>query len=336
MKGGFHPVGFRLREFYALALGASLLGACGTDAQGNPVASGGSGSSGASGGGNSAAGSSAGGIAGTSGVGGAGAESTAGTAGSAAGGNASGGAGDAGWCRSDLTFCDDFESAEAGGPPGSAWEVFTWNDGSVEIDGAAAIEGERSLKLTTPNHAGTAYARHTASFPVAGNAFYGRLLFLVEAPGPKAFVHWNLVEATGPDTATESTKLIRYGGVSIWEEDGSKFIFNRWLFNFEMQPRPGGFTEFGSEDDVSPAFDWGTTRCMEWMFDAPGKEVRLWVDSMAVDLAGAKDAIGDRALDLPAFDGLNVGWATYQDEVDAGYTVWVDAVAIDDERIGCE
>ena len=54
---------------------------------------------------------------------------------------------------------------------------------------------------------------------------------------------------------------------------------------------------------------------------------------------GCVDARGESPLEgaewsMPSFDGIHIGFAHYQ-TLDRGFDVWIDGIALDDERIGC-
>ena len=38
---------------------------------------------------------------------------------------------------------------------------------------------------------------------------------------------------------------------------------------------------------------------------------------------------------MPTFRDLFIGWAIYQN-IEAGYEVWIDSIAIDHQKIGCD
>src|SRR5438132_167329 len=84
----------------------------------------------------------------------------------------------------------------SGAPPGSPWSSST-SGGTVSVAGNKSHGGARSVRVTTNGQA--AYRRSlitmgTPFFPVAGNAFYGRMwIFLTAAPAMTT--HWNNVQA---------------------------------------------------------------------------------------------------------------------------------------------
>ena len=79
----------------------------------------------------------------------------------------------------------------------------------------------------------------------------------------------------------------------------------------------------------SPATEAWT--CLEWHYDGPTDTMELFVDGMPIDevsVVGQGDGCithdtGDHWF-APTFDTMRLGWQ-----------MWIDDVALDDERIGC-
>lgn len=233
-------------------------------------------------------------------------------------------------CSRDVVLCDDFESRDAGDFP----DPLTWSRNAtagitIAIDTTRAARGTKSVRFTTPNVPSEAYIRETKSFAVTHNAFYGRLFYYQQAPGPQKFAHWNVIEATGPQVVdgVQMTSFYRYGGVSLGG------IFNNYLFQFEHRPREPNYVEIGQAEDkqLEPLGQWV---CLEWFFDGDATEGRLWKDGVELPALHATSPFNGVSFTMPVFNGLNIGWAHYQNP-EAGFEVWVDEVAVDTQRIGC-
>ncbi len=236
----------------------------------------------------------------------------------------------------DALFCDDFEDDPVGGAPDApGWVIEAIGGGEVQVTDEDAGRGSRALRIRTDNDFSRGWARQESIFP--REQFYARVLFRVVAPGPQAFVHWDLVEAIGRDAPGEPLKRMRIGGVSLRNDMNTDFIFNRFFFNFEMNPRPAGFDEFTQEQVDSPNLAWGDWHCVETFYDTPSDTVLMWYDGVE-RVRFERTAVGGsgdgRTADLPVFDGVNLGWTIYQ-SIDTPFTVYLDEVALDDERIGC-
>ena len=204
------------------------------------------------------------------------------------------------------------------------------DDALIAVDSVQSARGGSALHITLPAVPTEGYLRNTSLFPRADGVIWGRLFFFVDAPGPDTFVHYNLVEATGPGEGT--TKLVRYGGVAV-RDPANDFEFDNWLFNFEQRPRPNGFDELGVRED-GRLIDRGVWRCMEWTFDSAASEAHVYRDGIEVAEAATVGTIDDVSFTMPAFDGINIGFAHFQN-LDVGFEVWIDGIALDDQRIGC-
>lgn len=232
-------------------------------------------------------------------------------------------------------FCDDFEDDAVGSDP-DGWIMDEIGGGAVEVTDEDAARGSRALRITTDGDFSRGWARQESIFP--RETFYGRLLFRVVAPGPQEFVHWDMVEPTGHLMPGGPLQRMRIGGVSLRNESDTDFIFNRFFFNFEQSPRPDGFDEFTEpEAEGAERLSWGEWHCVEFYYDAPEDTTVMWYDGTERVRFERTVARGDgmgRTADFPTFEGVNLGWTIYQ-AIGRPFTVYVDEVALDDERIGC-
>jgi hypothetical protein len=279
---------------------------------------------------------------GTGGAGGAATSSAGGAGGPAPG---SGGAGDGGAadpCASAI-FCDDFESYSAGAAPGGRWTVQT-NSGAVSVDTAQSHSGTKAAKFTTLAKTGSKTAfMHLANapvFPVAGNVYYGRMMFRLEA-APTASVHWTFIQGGGLVPGQTYHALYRYGG-QLPITQGAAFVGNQLMANYET---PDSYSGNGPSSDcwnhanqtVVPVGRWA---CVEWKFDGPNNQMSLWLDGVSVP-ALTVNGVGQGCVNQPAtypwtaplFDRLDLGWESYQ--TDDARTLWIDDVVISASPIGC-
>jgi hypothetical protein len=298
---------------------------------------------GASGG---SAGASAGGAAGQAASGGTGGQ--AGTGGS--GGGTSGNAGSSGTgvgggsshpCDTAL-FCDDFESYLPGEAPDGPWAARE-DAGTVAVDSEQKVSGNQSVKFTTDaGGGGAALIRLTdAAFPVPGNAFYGRMMYRLES-APTASVHWTILAGGGVVPNATHHALYRYGGQHP-VMDGQSFVGSQLMANYETPDWYSNMNTPGSDcwqhanGDVLPT---GAFVCVEWFFDGPNDEMRLWLDGNPIDSVtvtgsgqGCVNAANDFTWSAPEFETLDLGWEFYQQ--DAARTVWIDDLVISTTKVGC-
>jgi hypothetical protein len=221
-----------------------------------------------------------------------------------------------------FALCEDFEGAADGALPDPAvWQKSVSGGGTIEVVSTMAKRGRKSLHIKTPAVPSETYLHETKTFPAMGNAFYGRLFFYFDRK-PNAFVHWNIVEGRG----TGANNRIRYGGIA----NGGPPVGNNWfLFNIQRV----GANETGRDDDANPKIPARTWICMEWLFDGAANEARLWWDG--VERPRMHWTNTDPQFAMPMFRDLFIGWALYQN-IEAGYEVWIDSIAIDHQKIGCD
>jgi hypothetical protein len=283
--------------------GASAQAGSGSVAGGSGTGTGSGGTSGAaSGGAGAAAGSATGG--------------SAGATGGTGGGNAA--------CNGAL-FCDDFEGYTA--TPGAPWAVKKNAPGNVQIDGAQHQSGSKAVKLTTTGAMDyqQAFIMLDKIFPVANNAFYGRMMIYTTKAANDG-VHWTMIAGEGPAAAQGITRAdVRYGGqhqqslMANYDSAGKKS--DCWQHSQTKMPE-------------------GKWACMEWYFEGATNTQKFWLDGKAVDdltVTGqgqgciAHDT-GDKWI-FPAFEHLYLGWESYQK--DDPREVWIDDVAVGTTKIGC-
>ena len=73
--------------------------------------------------------------------------------------------------------------------------------------------------------------------------------------------------------------------------------------------------------------------CLEWRLDSVNQEAQFWSDGVPVEYLTLQASAGHRT-EIPAFSSLAVGFQKFQ-QTD-GFVVWIDEVAFELERIGCE
>ncbi len=305
--------------------------ACGNGTTGGTSATAGSPSGGsATGGAVSASGNAAGGhetsggafsggttsFAGASGTGTAGG-SNAGAAGSV---GASGGAGS---CAGAL-FCDDFESYT--GTPGAPWAVKKNAQGGVAIDGAQHKSGTKAVKFTTSGAMAyqQAYISIDKIFPVAQNAFYGRMM-IYTTKAPNDGVHWTMIQGEGAATGGITRADVRYGGQHL----------QGLMANYDSAGKASDCWQHSQTK--MPEGKWA---CMQWYFEGATNTQKFWLDGKAIDdltvVGQGQGCIAHDTADkwvFPNFERVYLGWESYQ--TDPAREVWIDDVALGTKQIGC-
>jgi hypothetical protein len=179
-----------------------------------------------------------------------------------------------------------------------------WNGKGGSITSEEAHSGTKSMKISGSKHGLGLYKG-----PSAPSRHWGRVWFKFNQPSGMAhatfvaFSHGSRGEIRVVDTV--------YGP---WAQGK-----HQYLLNFP-DDQGGKATEYH--------YDLGKWKCYEWYMDGPGKTYSSWENGQAVISQFHEGAIPN---DFPE---LRVGMAIYQDGVQG--TVFIDDLAIDDERIGCE
>jgi hypothetical protein len=236
---------------------------------------------------------------------------------------------DAGGCR--FAFCDDFESYDAGSPPGHPWTAGQ-NNGSVRVTAAKGHLSEKSVYVTT-NDGGASYKQAyfslTAPF-FPKSEFYGRVWLYLTAV-PTQTTHWTNIQGEGflSDAGTDAgfvRATVRYGGQYspriMANYDSTELASDCWQHSMTGMPT-------------------GRWSCFEWHYKEDGNLMELWVDStpltdvtvMGMGQGCINHGLNDKWI-LPVFDTLRLGWEHYQ--VSDPIEMWMDDVALDTQRIHCQ
>jgi hypothetical protein len=220
-------------------------------------------------------------------------------------------------------ICEDFEAAPVDGIP-EGWTRHGDESGVVDDQ---AHGGSRSLRLgAIPVWERRIY--HDAS--ALGSAHWGRVWFRVQLPVPDAFVHSTIVALSGegPTRGASEYRVVD----TVKQAESTPDVGSRIQFLWNVQPQSSG--EFGEGTSYDREFDdqW---HCAEWHVDAADQSYAFHLDGEEL-IAFANGAGNFDGTDIPdGFDELRVGWINYQD-APPGFTAFVDDLALDDERIGCE
>jgi hypothetical protein len=243
-------------------------------------------------------------------------------------------------------ICDDFEGRTAGSvPDGDLYGAES--NGKVLVDTTRAVSGKQSVKLmtqATDNFKAAMLAYGTWKEPLTpDNVFHGRMNMYVESTS-KGDMHWSFLSGLGIVAEDDYQVVYRYGGqIALFEEDGtyrgSQLIANYDTPSSYNDPPKGPSTSCYKQGKqrIVPVGVW---TCVEWMFDGPNKEMRLWLDGEEVSemhVLGTGDGCENQPTgygwQAPVFSEIFMGWESYT--LDEPRTMWIDDVAIGRDRIGC-
>jgi hypothetical protein len=223
-------------------------------------------------------------------------------------------------CSDDFYLCEDFET---GGLDTGTWSTM---GAAPTLDTTRAARGERSAHFHSTDN-GLMLIRTTEIFPVANNNYFGRLFVWFDAlPSAPQWAHWTIAGAQGDGDAE-----IRVGG----QFDGQ---INRFGVGTD-HGATGDWTRLDEDsDEPVPVRTW---LCVEWQHDGAADETRMWIGGVERPSLRTTpdDHGGDDAEEylLPEFESAWVGFWQYATGVTPEeFDVWIDEVALDGERIGCE
>lgn len=220
-------------------------------------------------------------------------------------------------------MCESFESTEPGALP-SGFTLAGYGARQVGVSAARAMRGARSLELQIGAQGAVTAWLTRKSLGGLGEAHFGRAFFRIDMPAPTEFVHFDLFEGSGPFEG--HTNSVRYASTGT----GVGTSQSNWSFIYNVQPGgDGAGAEFGTEGNRSAhprVDDW---MCLEWSFDASKQEAQYYLDGAAIDYLH----IDTERAEIPVFDSLAIGFGKYQNT--GAFLVYIDEVAFDGERIGC-
>jgi hypothetical protein len=267
----------------------------------------------------------------TAGQGGSASGGASGRGGAANGGKSGGaGSGEAGGspagegCASgDYLICEDFESTDVGDVP-AGW---TRHGAEANVADDEAHGGERALKL---GQVASAERRIYRSATVLGSAHWGRLFYKVLTPPPDPFVHSTMVafRGVGPTVGASEFRTVDL----IKQAKNTPDVGSRHNFAYNVEPDDG--PEFNRETNYDYTFDddW---HCAEYRIQASNQSYEFFLDGESILEFENGAGEYDRSEIPSSFSEVRVGWINYQNAA-PGFTVWIDDLAFDDERIGCD
>jgi hypothetical protein len=243
---------------------------------------------------------------------GAGAPSGANDAGS--GGSAGAGFGCAG---KTYKLCEDFESGTEGGIPTGWTALKSYGPaGGVGLASDQFHSGSMAVKSSAIQAGSGRIEKSLAALGTTAQNHWGRMFYKVQAPAPlganNAYYHVTFA-------ALEGTTENRV--VDTVEDPSGKL---QYLFNI-----PDDSCCTGS------AYDWvhdAAWHCAEWHVDVSAESYRFFVDGSEVTSLAFT---GEAKAQMSSYGSLALGAIFYVPPT-GPFTAWIDDLAIDDARIGCQ
>ena len=224
----------------------------------------------------------------------------------------------AGPCKAEL--CESFEDVPVGSPPNPA--LWTTDPGIIVDDLHPALDGKKSLHIP-PLKAGSKFITEKKTIPGGGKVFYGRVFMWfdrlpIEKPG---LYHWTAIQPVGANGMA-----LRIGGHI--HSDGRNWI----RFNPGGGGGPNGETGLSDLTAVLDAKRW---HCLEFFFDTPNNESRIWLDGQERPVLHWKDSVPGWHFPVDGITSIAFGFAEYQAAV-TPFELFLDEIALDANRIGCD
>ena len=213
-------------------------------------------------------------------------------------------------------FCEGFETVAAGGPADpKVWMTAP----KIVVDTLHPALGTKQSLHLPPVGTGGGYVTETTNIPGGGKTFYGRLFFWFDRlplQPPGSLYHWVMISPKG------GPYDLRIGGHI--ERDGSNWV----RFN---PGGPGGETGLSDLTAVMVAKQW---YCMEFFFDTPNNESRIWLDGQERPVLHWKNSVAGWQFPAAGITSLGFGFLEYQGAA-TPFELFIDEIALDTKRIGC-
>ncbi|MEI9892828.1 MAG: hypothetical protein WDN28_02650 [Chthoniobacter sp.] len=230
----------------------------------------------------------------------------------------------------DVIVSEDFESTAVGQIP----QGFT-KTGAIGVAEDVAHTGRHALKVEPAIKGGRFISLSPEKVAALGGEHWGRFYFKVKTPTPlpvipegktSASIHTTLVAGKCTSPLANDPIEVRLAGLSVNGTGSFKYLYN-------VQPKLR--KEFGVGAKTTQAFNDQWTM-LEWHADNATQTYQMFINGQEItDITLHKGAGQFEGAEIPpAFDTLSVGWTNYQAATDAGFTVWIDDLAIGKKRLG--
>lgn len=223
---------------------------------------------------------------------------------------------------SQLDICESFENAALGNAVPAGWTTDGYGNRTLSVVDDDSARGNRAFRVDVAgNQAAVVGMLVRQNLGGLGARHFGRSFMKIEAPAPTGFIHWDAFEARG--IFNNQVNMVRWAstGTNVGTQNGNW----AWIYNVQTT-NSGEFTTEGPRSAHPVDGDW---MCLEWFFDQAAQEARFWYDGAEVDYLH----IDTERAEIPTFTSFHVGFQKFQQS--AAFRVWVDEVAFDGERIGC-
>lgn len=231
--------------------------------------------------------------------------------------------GDSRCAAGGFAICESFEAAALGTTAVAGWTPSGYGNRTLSVVDVEKARGARALQVDIAENQGAVVGMLSrGNVGELGVRHFGRSFMKIQAPAPTGFVHFDAFEARGEFEG--QTNMVR------WASTGTNVgtTSSNWSWIYNVQSTDHG--EFGSEGPRSAHPRDGDWMCLEWMMDSDAQEAQFWFDGAEVEYLH----IDTERAEIPVFDSFNIGFQKFQQT--GAWRIWVDEVAFDAERIGCD
>ncbi|MBL8915148.1 MAG: hypothetical protein JNM17_30870 [Archangium sp.] len=280
-------------------------------AGGGGIAAGGGTSGGGTGGGGTSGGGTGGGTMG-------GGAATGGGAASGGGAATGGGSAMAGCAGRTVKLCEDFDSATVGQLP-MGWTLKPgWGQGTIAVSTDSAHSGSSALKSVSPNTGQPRAQRSLSMLGATQGTHWGRVFYKVPTPAPNAmstmqYFHITFVGLTTNNSESRVVDTVQAPNGTI-----------QYLYNLPDDSCCNG-----------SAYNWrydGNWHCAEWYVNNGTDSYRFFIDGMELNSLMFS---GNSNARLADFTNVALGTIYYVNS-NGTLTAYLDDLAIDDNRVGCQ
>ena len=209
------------------------------------------------------------------------------------------------------TLCENFESAKVGGVPDpNIWAVsLDTNTDVLAVSTTEVQQGNNALHIHVDNGNGKhAMIMNKSAFPFAKDMFWGRAYVYFGSTLPTN--HTTYV-AAGPNP--NPYEWIRYS-----------------TFGGNLGGNDSGPDNSATTNKAAPIKAW---TCLEWQFDGPNQVAHYFLDSNTLTTLNIEKSGNSNNI---KFAEIELGFELYEQSGSAsGWDMYLDNIALDANRIGC-
>lgn len=214
-------------------------------------------------------------------------------------------------------LCEDFESANAGALPNGWSALAGWSSGSATVTTDEHHWGNRALQSASGSDGQPRAQRSLSALGATAGKHWGRVFYKVKAPPtlPQGgVIHSTFLALRGADESRVLDTVVNAQGK------------HQFLYNL---PDDSCCTQ----SNYDYTFD-GKWHCAEWYIDQSDQSFRFFYEGNELTKLAFKYNT-DKKARIDVFKNVALGLINYQKATPANMA-WLDDLAIDDTRIGCE